>query len=63
MNDDILDRLRDTGFCGVRTQKEAADEIERLRQLTSSLAKLLMPFGLLMTKDEQEMVMKAVRGE
>ena len=42
---------------------DAADEIERLRKLTGSLATLMMPFALLMTKEEQETVMKAVRGE
>ena len=31
MSDDIVARLRDVGFCGVKTQQEAADEIERLR--------------------------------
>ena len=38
---------------------EAADEIERLRALTGKLAKLMMPYALLMTKEEQQEVMKA----
>ena len=38
MNDDIVTRLRDTGFCGVRAQQEAADEIERLRLACHYLA-------------------------
>lgn len=33
MNDDIVTRLRDAGFCGVETQREAADEIGRLRKI------------------------------
>ena len=31
--DDIVDRLREVGLCGWRTQQDAADEIERLRAL------------------------------
>ena len=38
MTDDIVSRLRDTGFCGVRAQQEAADEIERLRLACHFLA-------------------------
>lgn len=70
MIDDIVTQLRyiysqkDVGVSvNPETFTEAADEIERLRELTSSLAKLMMPFALLMTKDEQEMVLKAVRGD
>lgn len=36
--DDLVARLRDTGFCGVATQREAADEIERLRAAGDALA-------------------------
>ena len=43
--------------------QEAADEIERLRKLVGSLARSMMRFAFLMTKEEQETVMKAVRGE
>lgn len=45
------------------TVRDATDEIERLRKLTGSLATLMMPFALLMTKEEQETAVKAVRGE
>ena len=41
---------------------EAADEIQRLRKLISELAEIMMPYALLMTKAEQEQVLKAVRG-
>ena len=30
-SDNLVDRLRDVGWCGWDTQQEAADEIERLR--------------------------------
>ena len=67
MTDDIVTRLR--GYDFMRDgdipdmiMSEAADEIERLRKLTSELAQLMMPFAMLMTSEEQEKVMKAVRG-
>jgi len=67
MIDDIVTRLRaDCGCTEVTWCSDAciaADEIETLRKLTGSLATLMMPFALLMTKEEQETVMKAVRGE
>lgn len=49
---------------------EAADEIERLRadieqraKLMSQIVQLLVPFSMLMSKHEQELLIKAVRGE
>ena len=70
MSDDIVTRLRammqgcENPNCeGCEVESEAADEIERLRTLVGSLARSMMPFALLMTKEEQETVMKAVRGE
>lgn len=68
MTEDIVTRLREgCSECGLHTlyacTHEAADEIERLRKLVGSLARSMMPFALLMTKEEQETVMKAVRGE
>lgn len=71
-SDDIVTRLRKPlpyNLVGLTTKDlgneryEAADEIERLRKLTSELAQLMMPFAMLMTNEEQEKVMKAVRGE
>ena len=62
MTDDIEKYLRLTQTRYNR-HAEAADEIERLRKLTSELASMMMPFALLMTSEEQEKVMKAVRGE
>lgn len=41
----------------------AQEEIERLRKLTIELAQLMMPFVFIMTSEEQEKVMKAVRSE
>lgn len=78
MSDDIVTRLRGTEaywkgtashedfvICG-----EAADEIERLRadieeraKLMSKIVQLLVPFSMLMNKYEQELLIKAVRGE
>ena len=69
MSDDIVTRLRTLACpeCGLPSTHnhfdEAADEIERLRKLVGSLARSMMPFALLMTKEEQETVMKAVRGD
>lgn len=66
MTDDIVTRLREDRCCFPEChwlQTDAADEIERLRQLTGRLAGLMMPYALLMTKEEQQEVMKAVRGE
>ena len=62
VSDDIVKylRLSRTRF---NRHAEAADEIERLRKLTSELAQLMMPFAMLMTNEEQEKVIKAVRGE
>jgi hypothetical protein len=49
---------------------EAADEIERLRtdieqraKLMSQIVELLLPFSMLMNKHEQELLVKAVRGD
>ena len=49
---------------------EAADEIERLRtdieqraKLMSQIVELLLPFSMLMSKHEQGLLIKAVRGE
>ena len=69
MNDDIVTRLRTLACpeCGLPSTHnhfdEAADEIERLRKLVGSLARSMMPFALLMTKEEQETVIKAVRDD
>lgn len=74
MTDDIVTRLREQmrnefviehpHMIRVPTlYEQAADEIERLRALISELAKLMMPFALLMTSEEQQKVLKAVRGE
>ena len=67
MTDDIVTRLR--GYDFMRDgdipdmiMSEAADEIQRLRKLISELAEIMMPYALLMTKAEQEQVLKAVRG-
>jgi len=66
MTDDIVTRLRNYDFMRDGDipdviMSEAADEIERLRKLTSELAQLMMPLSLLMTTEEQEKVMKVVR--
>lgn len=63
MSDDIVTRLRQKYSGQLPICSEAADEIERLRKLTSELASMMMPFALLMTTEEQEEVTKAVRGE
>ena len=42
--DDIVERLRDVGFCGVKTQHEAADEIERLREMIDTFYSLAQQF-------------------
>ena len=69
MNDDIVTRLRTLACpeCGLPSTHnhfdEAADEIERLRKLVGTLARSMMPFALLMTKEEQETVIKAVRDD
>jgi len=79
MTDDIVTRLRDFSWNSSddmpaeyvsQAIDEAADEIERLRTdrdkasaLISKLAELLVPFSSLMNKHEQEMLIKAVRGE
>ena len=39
--DDIVTRLRKPGLCGWATQKQAADEIERLRELVADYKKLI----------------------
>lgn len=67
VTDDIVTRLRDylaiVDHAFVLNElSDAADEIERLRKLTSELAQLMMPFAMLMTSEEQEKVMKVVRG-
>lgn len=48
----------------------AADEIERLREendkasaLIAKLAELLLPYSMLTNKHEQELLVKAVRGD
>lgn len=38
-SDNLVDRLRDVGWCGWDTQQEAAAEIERLRAAGDALAK------------------------
>ena len=71
MSDDIVTRLREALEVDEPilltmprpTVKLMADEIERLRKLTSELAQLMMPFAMLMTNEEQQTVLKAVRGE
>lgn len=71
VNDDIVTRLRqalETDESILLTMPRPtvqmmADEIERLRKLTSELAQLMMPFAMLMTNEEQEKVMRAVRGD
>ena len=63
MSDDIVTRLREKYQGQLPICAEAANEIERLRKLTSELASMMMPFALLMTSEEQEKVIKAVRGE
>lgn len=75
VSDDIVTRLRNEHgkfrvVVGVNEHivvealySEAADEIERLRALTGELAQLMMPFALLMSAEEQQKVLKAVRGE
>ena len=69
MNDDIVTRLRTLACpeCGLPSTHnhfdEAADEIERLRKLVGTFARSMMPFALLMTKEEQETVIKAVRDD
>lgn len=72
MSDDIVTRLRKPlpyNLVGLTTKDlgderyEAADEIERLRKLTSELAQIMMPLLLLMTSEEQQKVIKVVRGE
>jgi hypothetical protein len=75
MSDDIVTRLRnwhtdhDSAFPRP-IDLEAADEIERLRadieeraKLMSKIVELLVPFSMLMNKHEQELLLKAVRGE
>lgn len=66
MSDDIVTRLRVNDCFEFPScddiKQEAADEIEHLRKLTSELAQLMMPFAMLMTSEEQEKVMKVVRG-
>ena len=49
---------------------EAANEIERLREennkasaLIAKVAELLLPYSMLMSKHEQELLIKAVRGD
>lgn len=69
MSDDIVTRLRESAEFWSSTEygadfakcAEAADEIERLRRLTSELAQILMPLSLLMTTEEQQKVIKLVR--
>ena len=70
MTDDIVTRLRDKYQGQLPILLEAADEIEHLRTdcdkasaLISKLAELLVPFSMLMNKHEQELLIKAVRGE
>lgn len=69
MADDIVTRLREganriQAIIGDQlTMTEAADDIERLRKLTSRLAQLMMPYALLMTREEQQEVMKAVNDD
>ena len=79
MTDDIVYRLRvplPYNLLGWTTtdlmneRQEAADEIQRLRAendkasaLIAKLAELLVPFSMLMNKQEQEMLIRAVRGE
>lgn len=41
VDDDLVARLRDVGWCGWETQQEAADEIERLRNRVIDLNNLL----------------------
>ena len=69
VSDDIVTRLRqeweygnNAKGCDYEMFAQAADEIERLQKLISELASMIMPFALLMTSEEQEKVMKAVRG-
>ena len=70
MTDDIVTRLREKYAGQLPICSEAADEIERLRtdieeraKLMSKIVELLVPFSMLMNKHEQELLIKAVRGE
>ena len=75
MTDDIVTRLRQftceaLNCTSDEIADEAADEIERLRadieeraKLMSKIVQLLVPFSMLMNKYEQELLIKAVRGE
>lgn len=77
VTDDIVTRLRqeweygnNAKGCDYEMFAEAADEIEHLRAennkasaLIAKLAELLMPYSMLMNKHEQELLVKAVRGE
>jgi hypothetical protein len=72
---DIVTRLRlwasvTEGDHVIEELHRAADEIERLRadieeraKLMSKIVELLVPFSMLMNKHEQELLVKAVRGE
>lgn len=78
MSDDIVTRLRELQISGgqlwevdvCKAMDDAADEIERLRadieeraKFMSKIAQLLLPYSLLMNKDEQKLLIKAVRGD
>lgn len=79
MTDDIVTRLENAcahpcDLCRRENAyvvgEDAADEIERLRadieeraKFMSKIAQLLLPYSLLMNKDEQKLLIKAVRGD
>lgn len=78
MTDDIVTQLRNiaastgniSGAVIPMACNDAANEIERLQadigqraKLMSQIVQLLMPFSMLMNKHEQELLLKAMRGE
>lgn len=75
VTDDILEELQhalvaDKTPWDITVYQRAIDEIERLRadieqraELMSKIVELLVPFSMLMNKHEQELLIKAVRGD
>lgn len=54
-NNDIVERLRDVGWCGWETQQMAADEIERLQKKVIELTNLLKEsYGMTLDNDHYQ---------
>lgn len=67
---DEIERLRILAQSDIYFGQLKEDEIEYLREennkasaLIAKLAELLLPYSMLMNKSEQELLIKAVRGE